>query len=185
MCKLWLRFTEVCSQGPIKNISALVQIMAWWRPGDKPLSEPMMVSLLTHTCVTRPQRVKASNIDTNVSADAIILVEQIRPRRDGCQEAIGDTNGCRADWHERPQRRPGSRMAIVWISRKRWHFYKDGYAPASTVRAPERDSVLVGMTASNAPTDDPAVAVTAPSFQNENTSSFTFRLITHYDGKCW
>ena len=25
------------------------------RPGDKPLSEPMMVSLLTHICVTRPR----------------------------------------------------------------------------------------------------------------------------------
>ena len=42
-------------KGPINNISALVQIMAWRRPGDKPLSEPMMVSLLTHICVTRPQ----------------------------------------------------------------------------------------------------------------------------------
>ena len=39
----------------INNIPALVQIMAWRRPGDKPLSEPMMVSLLTHICVTRPQ----------------------------------------------------------------------------------------------------------------------------------
>ena len=42
-------------KGPINNIPALVQIMAWRRPGDKPLSEPMLVSLLTHTCVTRPQ----------------------------------------------------------------------------------------------------------------------------------
>ena len=42
----------------INNILALVQIMAWRRPGDKPLSEPMMVSLLTHICVTRPQWVK-------------------------------------------------------------------------------------------------------------------------------
>ena len=39
----------------INTIPALVQIMAWHRPGDKPLSEPMMVSLLTHICVTRPQ----------------------------------------------------------------------------------------------------------------------------------
>ena len=29
--------------------------MAWRRPGDKPLPEPMLVSLLTHICVTRPQ----------------------------------------------------------------------------------------------------------------------------------
>ena len=42
-------------KGPINNIPALVQIMAWRRPGDKPLSEPMMVSLLTHICVTQPQ----------------------------------------------------------------------------------------------------------------------------------
>ena len=41
--------------GPINNIHALVQIMAWRRPGDKPLSEPMLVSLLTHICITRPQ----------------------------------------------------------------------------------------------------------------------------------
>ena len=39
----------------INNVPALVQIMAWRRPGDKPLSEPMMVSFLTHICITRPQ----------------------------------------------------------------------------------------------------------------------------------
>ena len=44
---------------PIDNIPALVQIMAWRRPGDKPLSEPKMVSLLTHICVTWPRWVKA------------------------------------------------------------------------------------------------------------------------------
>ena len=37
---------------PINNIPALVQIMAWRRPGDKPLSEAMMVSLLTHIYVS-------------------------------------------------------------------------------------------------------------------------------------
>ena len=29
-------------KGQIDNDPALVQIMAWRRPGDKPLSEPMM-----------------------------------------------------------------------------------------------------------------------------------------------
>ena len=47
-------------KGPIKNIPALVQIMGWRRPGDKPLSEPMMVSLPTHICVTRPQWVNTN-----------------------------------------------------------------------------------------------------------------------------
>ena len=45
-------------KGPINNIPALVQIMAWRRPGDKPLSEAMMVRLQTHVCVTQPQWVK-------------------------------------------------------------------------------------------------------------------------------
>ena len=45
-------------KGQINNNPVLVQIMAWRRPGDKPLSEPMVVSLLTHICVTRPQWVK-------------------------------------------------------------------------------------------------------------------------------
>ena len=52
--KISLKFVP---KAPINNIPALVKIMAWCRPGDKPLSEPMMVSLLTHICVTRPQRV--------------------------------------------------------------------------------------------------------------------------------
>ena len=50
-----LKFVLRC---PDNNIPALVQIMAWRRPGDKPLSEPMVVSLLSHICVTRPQWVK-------------------------------------------------------------------------------------------------------------------------------
>ena len=39
-------------KGGIHNITSLVQIMAWRRTGDKPLSEPMMVRLLTYICVT-------------------------------------------------------------------------------------------------------------------------------------
>ena len=45
-------------KGPINNIPALVQIMTWRRPSDKPLSEPMMVNSLTHICVSRLQWVK-------------------------------------------------------------------------------------------------------------------------------
>ena len=42
-------------KAPINNIPALVQVMAWHRPGDKPLSKPMIASLQSHICVTRPQ----------------------------------------------------------------------------------------------------------------------------------
>ena len=47
-------------KGPINNIPALVQIIAWRWPGDKALSEPMMVRLPTHICVSRPQWVKGN-----------------------------------------------------------------------------------------------------------------------------
>ena len=53
------------SKGPFNNIPALVQVTAWRHPGDKPLSEPMVVSLLTHLCITRPQWVNG-NMSNNI-----------------------------------------------------------------------------------------------------------------------
>ena len=49
-------------KGPIIIIPAFVQIMAWRLQGDKPLSEPMLVSFLTHICVIRPQWVNNANM---------------------------------------------------------------------------------------------------------------------------
>ena len=58
----WIIFNEIIKislkfvpWGPLNDIPAMVQIMIWHRPADKSLSDPMMVSLLTHICVTRPQ----------------------------------------------------------------------------------------------------------------------------------
>ena len=45
-------------EGPINNILASVWLIAWRCPDNKPLYEPMIVSLLTHICVARPQWVK-------------------------------------------------------------------------------------------------------------------------------
>ena len=55
LIKISMKFVP---RDPIDNIPALVQIMAWHRTGNKPLSEPMMVRLLMHICVTQPQCVK-------------------------------------------------------------------------------------------------------------------------------
>ena len=55
MFEFRLKFHKFLPKGPVNNIVAMVQIMAWRRPGDKPLSEPMMISLPTHICVARPQ----------------------------------------------------------------------------------------------------------------------------------
>ena len=59
---VWISFKvslKFVPNNSINNIAALVQIMAWCRPGDKPLSERTMVSLPTHICVTRPQWIKS------------------------------------------------------------------------------------------------------------------------------
>ena len=50
--KISLKFVP---KGPVNSIPALIQILAWRRSGDKPLSEPTMVNLPTQICVTRPQ----------------------------------------------------------------------------------------------------------------------------------
>ena len=50
------RFHWICLRGSNNNnIPALAWIIAWCQPGDRPLSEPMMVNLLTHVCATQPQ----------------------------------------------------------------------------------------------------------------------------------
>ena len=42
--------------GPIDYKQALVQIMAWCRPGDKPLSQPMMAKITeAYICISEPQ----------------------------------------------------------------------------------------------------------------------------------
>ena len=54
-----MTFSLKFPEGRINNILALLQIMAWCRPGNKPLSEPTMISLLTYICITRPQWVNS------------------------------------------------------------------------------------------------------------------------------
>ena len=43
--------------------------MAWYRPGDKSLSEPMVVSLPTHICVTGPQSVYKAKVFYEILSD--------------------------------------------------------------------------------------------------------------------
>ena len=73
--KISLKFIPKSS---ITNIPALVQIMAWRLPGDKPLSEPMMVSLTTHICVTRPQWVNGGIHGLLIFVAGQLLVTQYR-----------------------------------------------------------------------------------------------------------
>ena len=52
----------------IINISALVQVMAWCRPGEKSLSEPVVVSVLTYICGNRPQWVNGHVFHINTAS---------------------------------------------------------------------------------------------------------------------
>ena len=54
--KISLKFV---SKGPFNNIPALVYMMAFRQLGDKPLSEPMIVKLLTFICITQPQLINS------------------------------------------------------------------------------------------------------------------------------
>ena len=56
-------------KGPINNTAALVQIMAWRWPGDK----PMMVRLPTHTCIW-PQWFNAPCEFWNIALVAVLVV---------------------------------------------------------------------------------------------------------------
>ena len=83
LIKISLKFVP---KGPINSILALVQIMAWRRSGDKPLSEPMMVRLPTHIGVTRPQWVLTGHIQDKLSVNylsinkwQILIYTQRRP----------------------------------------------------------------------------------------------------------
>ena len=49
-----LNFDNICCNINSVGKSNLVQVMAWCRNGDRPLSAPMKTSLL-HKCITRPQ----------------------------------------------------------------------------------------------------------------------------------
>ena len=63
---------KIFPKGTIHNMPVLVWIMAWRRSGEKPLSDPMMISLLTHIYVAQPQwvnavlAIKGSRIDCNL-----------------------------------------------------------------------------------------------------------------------
>ena len=86
---------KLVPNGAINNNPPLVQIMAWCQSGDKPLSEPMIVSLLTHICVTQPQWVK-------VSATTSLFAQQLV--KNNCGKNIKGPHSWFSGWHQ----------AIIW-----------------------------------------------------------------------
>ena len=73
--KISLKFVP---KGPLNNIRALVQIMAWRRPGAKPLSEPILIRLPMHICGARPQWV--NTIDSRFIAVIYNMIVHTAPQ---------------------------------------------------------------------------------------------------------
>ena len=88
--------------------------MAWHRPGDKPLSEPMRVSLLMHICVARLQWVNKSFLMEDM--DLFILRSQYH----GCSVLMS--------W---PHKEPGHQQPWYWPSFPR--IFPQQYTKITTV----------------------------------------------------
>ena len=74
LIQILLKFVPM---GLINIIRALVQIMAWCRTGNKPLSKSMMVSILLHLCVTQ-----------------LLWVKTLRPKHHKGQHFAENTFSC-------------------------------------------------------------------------------------------
>ena len=91
--QLKFHWSLFCCKGLINNIPALVWIMACHRPGDKPLYEPMMVTLLTHICVTRPQWVNSLRpSDAYICVGKLATISWDNGLSPGRRQAIISTN---------------------------------------------------------------------------------------------
>ena len=127
--------------GQINNIPALVQIMAWRRSGDKPLSEPMMVSLPTHICVTRLQWFNTSHTDSSVVSCCFyfFMVTWWRHQMETFSALLAI---CLGNWPvtgEFPAQRPVTRSFDVFFDprlnkrlSKQWWGWWDAIAPIMT-----------------------------------------------------
>ena len=63
----------------INNTPELVQIVAWHQPDDKPLSDPMIIRLPVHLCVTWPQCVNnpITHGDQDKMADILVIISKL------------------------------------------------------------------------------------------------------------
>ena len=97
---IWIMISlKFVPKGSINNIPELVQIMAWCRPGDMPLSEPMMDNLPTHICVTQPQWVNTDTSTGSGTASIFMDIIGIRHLRKPSQHNTHAISSLIPRWH--------------------------------------------------------------------------------------
>ena len=69
----------------INEIPAMVHIMAWCRPGNKPPSEPMMITLPRRICVNPPQWVQLIHCFYTAALHHFFLLLILKNNRDYIQ----------------------------------------------------------------------------------------------------
>ena len=74
---------KVVLYGPINNIPALVQIMAWCRSGAMPLPEPVMVSLLTQWVNSRGSVTKKILFHVHIWHETLSNINSSPPGQNG------------------------------------------------------------------------------------------------------
>ena len=74
----------------INNIPALVQIMAWRRPGDKPLSEPMTVYRRMYASLGLNEFIEPfeNKLQWNLNRNPCILIQENAFEHDGWKPAV-------------------------------------------------------------------------------------------------
>ena len=93
MYKFRLRFHwSFFPKGPIKNMPVLVQIMASRRPSDKPLSEPMMVNLLTTISSLGLNELTHWGRETHICVSKLTIIGSDNGLSPGRHQAITWTN---------------------------------------------------------------------------------------------
>ena len=84
---IWIEISmKFVPRGQINKIPASVPIMAWHQSGDKPLSETMIISLLTDICITWPQCV-------NITRKKIFFIINDMTHIATCQHPNRDSHG--------------------------------------------------------------------------------------------
>ena len=71
----WMKISLKVPMGPMNSIPGVIYIMAWHWPGNNPLSEPMMVSLLMHIYVTQSQWVIS---DVNIQIISSLMKRELK-----------------------------------------------------------------------------------------------------------
>ena len=97
--------------------------MAWRRLGAKPLSEPIMISLLTHICVTQPHCMMAISFTHILQGYFTDTMSNNYPRTKQCLTSISLVSGVKARFTRTWRSYPTPASSLFSITRLGQHYF--------------------------------------------------------------